>query len=442
MLTGKAVTVTTGEVSALEVVPHPLAQRYRPFTEDEYAALVGDIAAYGVRVPVVLFEGMILDGVHRARAAAQLGVHCPTVELAAGVDPEAFVHSMNARRRHLQTGELALAAAASVTTARSGGGDQGAWDGERRTVADAAAWAGLGTTTVSEARTVLEDGCAELVDDVRSGAVSVKEAASRARVASRARIVGVERIADRVLSGDLSASRAAQLVAKVEDHEVGVDSEVKPHPAVYTEGVVPTFAALLGPGPLRVLDPFAGHGHIHELRELGDYETAAVEIQPGWAAAHPDTLCADSRELPFDADEFDVVATSPAYGNRLADFGFSGPPVDAALRRSYACSYGGPLVEGNAAAMPFGADYKAVHEQVYAEVVRVVRPGGVVLLNVKDFWGDCDHVGVAGWHLTHFVSCHGAEITFTVSVDSDGWTGADNSQWHLAGEWVFRLQLP
>ena len=442
MLVGRGVRAGTGEVHPLCGEPHPLSRRYRAFTDSEFAGLVDDVGAHGVRVPVVLFEGKILDGVHRAAAAAELGVHCPTVELPDGVNPEAFVHSMNGRRRHLQTGELALAAASSVTTERSGGGDQGVSGVQRRTVPEAAGWAGLGTTTVSEARTVLEDGDADLVDAVRSGDVSVKEAASRARVASRARSAGIDRIARQVLRGDLSLRRGSQLVAKLENAEVSRDVEVKPHPAVYTLGVVPTFAALLRRGPLRVLDPFAGHGHIHKLRDLGDYSTAAVEMQEGWAAAHPDTLCGDSRSLPFDDDEFDAVATSPAYGNRLADYGLSGPPADAALRRSYACSYGEPLLEGNAAALPFGPEYKEIHIAVWDEVVRVVRPGGVVLLNVKDFWCDGEHVGVSGWHLTHFTQRLGAEINATVSIESSGWTEADNGEWHLAGEWVFRLQLP
>lgn len=80
---------------------------------------------------------------------------------------------------------------------------------------------------------------------------------------------------------------------------------------------------LLPPGAL-ILDPYAGVGGIHALRDRLEVETIGVEIEPEFAACSPWTVQGDSRQLAqvLDADTRSNVAavvTSPDYGNRLAD---------------------------------------------------------------------------------------------------------------------------
>lgn len=71
--------------------------------------------------------------------------------------------------------------------------------------------------------------------------------------------------------------------------------------------------------PARVLDPFAGVGRIHDLPRRYA-ETTGVEIEPEWAACRERTIHGDATALPEEwAGRFDVVATSPCYGNRIAD---------------------------------------------------------------------------------------------------------------------------
>jgi hypothetical protein len=69
---------------------------------DEYVDLVNDIKTNGLKQPIVLFEDMILDGIHRARACAELMIE-PTTQTFTGTPEEAraFVLSMNVHRRHL-----------------------------------------------------------------------------------------------------------------------------------------------------------------------------------------------------------------------------------------------------------------------------------------------------------------------------------------------------
>lgn len=173
---------------------------------------------------------------------------------------------------------------------------------------------------------------------------------------------------------------------------------IPPHPATYPIAVMDIFRELI-PGGSRVLDPFAGVGTIHELRP--ECTTSGIEIEPEWAAASPHTLVGDSRVVMagIPAGTFDVVATSPAYGNRLADAFYAA--TDAHARRSYALDLGRPLSDGSGAGCEFDTDgeYEELHEAVWSLAAKVLRPGGLLLLNCKDFQRDGKVVPVTGWHV-------------------------------------------
>ena len=83
---------------------HPYSALFKPFdlSGEELAALENSIQANGVRNPITLYQGAILDGWNRYSAASRLGVNCPTEEFT-GDDSEAwlFVVDENMRRRSL-----------------------------------------------------------------------------------------------------------------------------------------------------------------------------------------------------------------------------------------------------------------------------------------------------------------------------------------------------
>lgn len=89
---------------------HPLANLFPLIEGDEFAALVTDIREQGLREPVTLFDGMILDGRNRYKACLEAGAECPT-QVFTGTDPVAFVISANLRRRHLTESQRAMVAA-------------------------------------------------------------------------------------------------------------------------------------------------------------------------------------------------------------------------------------------------------------------------------------------------------------------------------------------
>lgn len=80
---------------------HPLADLFPLVDGQEYEDLRTSVRENGVVNRVTLYQGKILDGRNRMRAAIAEGVHVPTHNLPDDADPVAFVLSQNITRRHL-----------------------------------------------------------------------------------------------------------------------------------------------------------------------------------------------------------------------------------------------------------------------------------------------------------------------------------------------------
>ena len=79
--------------------PHPLSQ-FMPLKPDrEYAALKESIAVNGLQTPLTRFEGKILDGRHRLRACAELGILVAVMDFVGSAD-DALVHALSANQYH------------------------------------------------------------------------------------------------------------------------------------------------------------------------------------------------------------------------------------------------------------------------------------------------------------------------------------------------------
>lgn len=84
----------------VELETHPVAMLFPDLDPADFDALVEDIRQHGVKEPILIHQGMILDGRHRYEACRRLGRPCPAVEWD-GDHPWFEVQSRNLVRRHL-----------------------------------------------------------------------------------------------------------------------------------------------------------------------------------------------------------------------------------------------------------------------------------------------------------------------------------------------------
>jgi hypothetical protein len=100
-------TVVAANAGYLEA--HPLAVMFPMIEGPELEALKASIATCGIREPIVIYEGKILDGRNRYAAGRVAGyrfVASNFEEFKEG-DPKAYVIDANVRRRHLSTAQKA-----------------------------------------------------------------------------------------------------------------------------------------------------------------------------------------------------------------------------------------------------------------------------------------------------------------------------------------------
>lgn len=159
---------------------HPLSAAFPAMSAEDFQALKDDIENEGQREPVIIFDGMVLDGWHRYRACIELGIKPTQFTFADNDDPVAFVTSHNLHRRHLTASQRAAAVVACANWVPANVGRPRGEPGSplRQTNAEMAAKAQVTPRTIQQAKAAERIG---LIDAVRDGAITAKEAGKIAR---------------------------------------------------------------------------------------------------------------------------------------------------------------------------------------------------------------------------------------------------------------------
>lgn len=211
----------------------------------------------------------------------------------------------------------------------------------------------------------------------------------------------------------------------------------KEHPAPYSDPILAAIANHL-PDEGAVLDPFAGTGRIHDLA-TESRRTVGIEIEAEWADKHEDTIYGDAIETLNDMVDgtYDAIATSPTYGNRVADHHNA---TDDSVRNTYTHCIGHDLADGNSGEMQWGPRYRAFHEDAWAEAVRVLRPGGTFILNIKNHIRDGVEQRVAEWHISTLMLEHGMEMVALDVIPTRGLMAGANAEARTANEFVITFR--
>jgi hypothetical protein len=159
---------------------------------DEFQSLKDSITNVGVQNPITLFEGMVLDGWHRYRAALEVVQPCPS-KLLGDVDPADFVAAQNDARRNLNASQRALAVSAIYAWKPTGqpkksapGADLSELKAQpEKSAVEMAAIARVGTRTMEQAKAVNARASTDVKAAVESGAMSVKKAAATLKPAKQ-----------------------------------------------------------------------------------------------------------------------------------------------------------------------------------------------------------------------------------------------------------------
>ena len=156
---------------------HEIGALFPPLSDAEQKALDDDVKRNGVRLPVWLYEGKVLDGWHRYSAAKKHNKEVP-IKTYRGNDPAGFAYSVNVPRRHLKGSQLShiLASLAQPKWARRGEKASNPSKEGLKTTEAIAKEAKVGHATVERAKKVIVNGTAALNQAVRDGDISVSKA--------------------------------------------------------------------------------------------------------------------------------------------------------------------------------------------------------------------------------------------------------------------------
>lgn len=211
------------------------------------------------------------------------------------------------------------------------------------------------------------------------------------------------------------------------------------HPAPFSDPIIAKIREHL-PAVGTVLDPFAGTGRVHEFAN-DDRKTIGIEIEQEWADKHDDTIHGDALVVlaAMEPGSVDAIATSPTYGNRMADHHDA---KDDSVRLTYKHTLGRDLADANSGAMQWGDEYKAFHLTAWTEAVEALRPGGTFTINIKNHVRDGVVQRVIEWHIDTLGRLLGLQLTTLDDVPTRGLMAGANANTRTGVEYVITFRKP
>lgn len=193
-----------------------------PMTSDSgLAELAADIAAHGLREPIALLDGRILDGRARYRSCRLAGVE-PRFKPFDGADPFGFVVARNLARHNLSYDQRAMIAAEAVALSGAAAGDRPKAKRRPAKKAKARKAPGKPSTQPTPKRTVLRRQYAELNGLIESTAECMKRIARSSQgfhqhvedgVLRRLRFIQLRMLEYRRLYVDRPAATPTEIIA-------------------------------------------------------------------------------------------------------------------------------------------------------------------------------------------------------------------------------------
>jgi ParB-like chromosome segregation protein Spo0J len=156
---------------------HPLSSAFPAMTANEFKELRDSIEVNGVLNPITIYEGMVIDGWHRYKAANEANVECPEAELDESVDPKDFVLAQNKNRRHITAAQLAIATTAVYAWVPRGRQNKSVGTTDLiKTTTELAKISGVSESSIEKAKSILKNASEEVKEAVKSGKIGLEKA--------------------------------------------------------------------------------------------------------------------------------------------------------------------------------------------------------------------------------------------------------------------------
>ena len=184
---------------------HPAASIFPMLPDDKLIELAEDIEKNGQREPILLLDGLVLDGRNRMAACRLKGCEPVTKTVTDIEDPVAYVLSLNLHRRHLTPSQASMCAARARELYEQQAKER---QGKRNDIKenfpegqqarDAAGKAfGVSGKSVDFAKKVIDKGIPELAKAVDEGRMAVSTAAVLASEPAEQQQAAIESQANR-----------------------------------------------------------------------------------------------------------------------------------------------------------------------------------------------------------------------------------------------------
>lgn len=196
-----------GENNTEQPEAWPEADLFPMLDDEALAKLAADIKANGLREPIVLWKGRVLDGRNRLKACALADVPPTFTALASCPSPAAYVVSANLHRRHLTESQRAMLGARLLPMF-----EKDAKDRQRAAAAQTNAALGRGETLPPNLAEASGESTDKAATAVRVGRGSVKSAA-------KVLASPVTELAAAVDRGEATVSAAAEIATLPADEQ-------------------------------------------------------------------------------------------------------------------------------------------------------------------------------------------------------------------------------